>query len=318
MQVEFFGLNDEVAKKCIVDKLAALQSSKYDSLSVSFNHDPRMKIPSADFKVLLLFEPQAVMPWQYKRRNYLEFNLVIPMSLWRAKRLGFEHYAFQSYAFEGLDSPEFIEQRDKRIVMINSAKFSSGCTSLYGLRRATSKQLYSLGLDYSLYGENWRMPKRVELKKRLVSLRNSFVAREKICVNELLSHFLYRYPEYCGRVENKLKLLAQVQLSLVIENDLDDITEKLFDSLYAGAVPIYVGPEFSKEFPQLERCIIRADASVDNIIEIVQKTTSEEIQGRRLAIDEFLSNDSKTGIGFWRPIEQWGKVSEIICGALMA
>jgi hypothetical protein len=310
--IEFIGLNDEVAKKCIMNKLMQIETSKYESVSVSLDHDPRQKIPSADFRVLLLFEPQAVMPWQYRRDNYSKFNLVVPMSFWRAKELGIENHFFKSYANEGLRFPELDNQRKKKIVMINSAKFSSGCTSLYSLRRETSKRLHSIGEDYTLYGENWRMPKILELRKRLVSLRNSIVARESICINEFASLMLYRYPEYYGWIENKFELLSQAQLSLIIENDRHDITEKIFDSMYAGAVPIYVGPEFSREFPQLERCIIRASTNVDSIVEKVQGTTYEEVQRCRLAIKKFLGDESEAGIGFWRPEYQWNKVSEII------
>jgi hypothetical protein len=301
-----------------MDKLMHVETCKYKSLSVSFNHEPKLELPSADFKVLILFEPKAVMPWQYKRKNYSQFDLVIPMSFWRAKKLRIEHYAYQSYEYEFLEHPVSSEMRDKRVVMINSAKFSSGCTSLYGLRRATSRRLYSLGENYALYGENWNMPKRLEIKKRLVSVRNSVIARERICIHELTSQMFYRYPEYCGWVANKMEILSQSQLSLVIENDLDDVTEKLFDSMRAGAVPIYVGPEFSVEFPRLERCIIRADATVNSIIKKVQSTTDEEIQSRRFAIKEYLNDESDLGIGFWRSSRQWSKVSEIIYNALLA
>ena len=318
MQVEFFGLNDEVAKKSILDEITSLNHKKYKKVSVSFNHDPSFKLPPADFRVLLLWEPKAVMPWQYQKVNYSTFDLVIPMSGWRAQNLGLKEFAYHPYDFDEIKPITTNEGRTKRLVMINSAKFSSGCSSLYGLRRAASKKLFEIGVDYSLYGTNWHMSKVMEVRKRITSLKNSLLAREKICFQEFISQLWYSYPEYKGWVENKFGILSQFQLSLVIENEQDWVTEKVFDSLYAGAIPIYVGPDFSKEFPKLEACVIRANANTDDLVRKVRETSADQIARKQIAIREFLSDKSKTGIGFWHPKEQWGHVSKVIHRALLS
>lgn len=318
MQVEFVGFNDEVAKNSILDEITYLNHKRYKKLSISFNHDPSFKLPSADYRVLLLWEPKAVMPWQYQIRNYSAFDLVIPMSIWRAQNLGLREYAYHPYNFDGIKPITSNSGRTKRVVMINSAKFSSGCSSLYGLRRAASKELFDIGADYSLYGNNWQMPKIMEVRKRATSLKNSLLAREKICLREFASQLWYSFPEYKGWVESKFEILSQFQLSLVIENDQDWVTEKIFDSLYAGAIPIYVGPDLSEKFPKLEECVIRAKANTDDLVRRVIETTDEEIESRQIAIREFLRDKSKTGIGFWHPKQQWGQVSKIIHRALLA
>ena len=318
MQVEFVGLNDEVAKKSILYEMTSLNHKKYKKLSISFNHNPSFKLPSADYRVLLLWEPKAVMPWQYQPRNQSAFDLVIPMSFWRAQNLGLKEFAYHPYDFDGIKPITSNNGRTKRVVMINSAKFSSGCSSLYGLRRATSKKLLDIGVEYSLYGTNWHMSKTMEVRKRITSLKNSLLAREKICFQELTSQLWYSYPEYKGWVENKFEILSHFQLSLVIENEQDWVTEKIFDSLYAGAIPIYVGPDFSKEFPKLEACVIRANANIDDVVRKVKETSADQIENKQIAIREFLSDKSKTGIGFWHPNEQWGHVSKVIHRALLA
>jgi len=316
--IEFHGLNDDVARKSIMDKLSSLRHKKFKNLSVSFNHDPSFRFPSSDYRVLLLWEPKAVMPWQYQPRNYSAFDLVIPMSSWRARNLGLADFGFHPYNFEGIKPITSNALRTRRVVMINSAKFSSGCSSMYGLRRTISKRLFDLGEDYSLYGTNWHMSKTLEVRKRITSLKNPLIAGEKICARELTSQLWYAYPEYKGWVENKFEILSYFELSLVIENEQDWVTEKLFDSLYGGAVPIYVGPDLSQEFPRLERCIIRAGASVDEVVRKVQETSNGEIQSRRLAISKFLSDKSDTGIGFWHPNQQWGHVSDVIFQAILS
>ncbi len=258
------------------------------------------------------------MPWQYQKANYSTFDLVIPMSGWRAQNLDLKEFAYHPYGFDGIKPITTNEGRTKRLVMINSAKFSSGCSSLYGLRRAASKKLFEIGVDYSLYGTNWHMSKIMEVRKRITSLKNSLLAREKVCFQEFISQLWYSYPEYKGWVENKFGVLSQFQLSLVIENEQDWVTEKVFDSLYAGAIPIYVGPDFSKEFPKLEACVIRANANTDDVVRKVKETSADQIESKQIAIREFLSDKSKTGIGFWHPNEQWGHVSKVIHRALLA
>jgi hypothetical protein len=48
---------------------------------------------------------------------------------------------------------------------------------------------------------------------------------------------------YLGLSSNKLETLANYRYSLVIENSMEFMTEKLFDSLFAGTFPVYVGPD---------------------------------------------------------------------------
>ena len=79
-----------------------------------------------------------------------------------------------------------------------------------------------------------------------------------------------------------------------------------------------MGPDFSKEFPKLEACVIRANANIDDVVRKVKETSADQIESKQIAIREFLSDKSKTGIGFWHPNEQWGHVSKVIHRALLA
>jgi hypothetical protein len=196
--------------------------------------------------------------------------------------------------------------------MVNSAKFSAGKSSLYGLRRATSKALAESEINYCLFGSNWKMSRIMELRKRFVALRNSIVASEEISWRELTSQLWYQYPEYSGWIDNKFEVLSQYELSLVIENEIDWVTEKIFDSIYSGTVPVYVGPDLSHEFPLLESCVIRADSTVEGVLAAVRSATKEQIAFRKRAIEMFVNDQSENGIDFWSPKIQWGHVSKII------
>ena len=47
---------------------------------------------------------------------------------------------------------------------------------------------------------------------------------------------------YLGQSDNKLRTISKYKVSLVIENSAEYMSEKLMDSVLAGAIPVYVGP----------------------------------------------------------------------------
>lgn len=312
MQINFYGLKDDLAKNLITQALSKNFNPRIDSVSISFNHDHSFDFPDSDFRVLILWEPAAVMPWQYNKNNLAKFDLVIPMSSWRAKRLGIKEFAYHPYDANGFNPISPFTVRREGIVMVNSAKFSAGKSSLYGLRRATSKALAESDINYFLFGSNWKMSRFMELRKRFVALRNSIIASDEISWRELTSQLWYQYPEYSGWIHDKFQVLSQYELSLVIENESDWVTEKIFDSIYAGTVPVYVGPDLSDEFPLIESCVIRADSTPQGVLAAVHSATGDQIALRKHAIEAFVNDKSDKGIGFWSPRSQWKRVGEIV------
>jgi hypothetical protein len=48
-----------------------------------------------------------------------------------------------------------------------------------------------------------------------------------------------------GIVDDKQAVLADAEFAVVIENSANYVSEKLFDAMFAGCVPLYVGPPLS-------------------------------------------------------------------------
>jgi galactose mutarotase-like enzyme len=61
-------------------------------------------------------------------------------------------------------------------------------------------------------------------------------------LNENFSDLWHNYSLVKGHMPENLENLQNYNYSIVIENDLDYISEKVWKSIYAGALPIYVGP----------------------------------------------------------------------------
>ena len=90
--------------------------------------------------------------------------------------------------------------------------------------------------DFALFGNGWLVP-----QKRLGNLGKWRYRLEKV-LPFLLGQSVF--PSYQGSAKNKFEVLAKARFCICFENAKDIpgyVTEKLFDSLFAGCVPIYWG-----------------------------------------------------------------------------
>jgi hypothetical protein len=235
--------------------------------------------------------------------------MIIPFSPWRSELLGLSNWTYYPYKFSGLSYSSGVK-RDIWISMINAAKFSSGVSSNYGLRRKVSKLLDEQGIDFRLYGWDWNSSFIDEFKRRAFALRNSLGAQDEISWTETFSTLFYRFKAYKGGISDKSEILQRSQLTLIIENDSDYITEKLFDAFTFRAVPIYVGPSFERYLPDLEKCIIRCEREASAVIEIIKGITPAEVNSKRLEIDKLMLGG--TLIKELESEQVWEKIGEMV------
>lgn len=234
------------------------------------------------FNVLILAEPQSVIPWQYMKSVLRRFDLVIPISQVRANRIGSKNWAPLPYDFKVNRFSE--NSRIEKVVMINSAKFSANKNSLYALRRNVSKQLSLLNIGYKLVGDNWKMSKRKEMRERIWAVRKEISAGNFPDFHEAFSNFFYRYPEHVGRVDDKFTELSKYQYALVIENETDYLSEKLFDAISAGCVPVYIGYNLNS-FEKLSNCVIQIEPDVTKIIDFFKTNNTKLYKEKKDYID---------------------------------
>jgi hypothetical protein len=239
------------------------------------------------FNVLILWEPKSVSPWQYKTNCLREFDLVVPISPWRAENLNLENWIFHPINIDVRDNMNVIKSRT--VVMINSSKFSANRLSLYGFRRQVSKELNQSPIDYDLFGGNWHMSKRKEFRERLWALRKEFQTNNQPSLTEAFSYFFYRFPEYRGIVEDKVQTISNYKYALVIENEADFISEKVFDVIFAKTVPIYVGPDLNR-FQPIAQCVIQCKPDVGEILKVLSEDNQDIYLQKKIAIDKINSD----------------------------
>jgi len=235
----FFGSVPQGLEDLLMNKLNELAPRNKRPLDLYFDFAiPQVGVES--FKVLVLLEPPSVMPENYTAKALKPFDLVIPLSPWRAKMMGLPFFAFQP-----VEVPNTVLNREikkSRLVFINALKFGSVSSSLYGWRLDVLRKLQKAGLSVDVYGPNWDMSLIMEFRKRLSATRRA-LSNEEFDLVEAWKGFCFRPVGILGETSNKFETISRYRFALIIENDKNSLTEKLFDALFSSAIVFYRGPK---------------------------------------------------------------------------
>jgi len=121
--------------------------------------------------------------------------------------------------------PKIPFAKKKLLINISMNKFSHYPKELYSARRAAIRYFErNYSDDFDLYGVGWNRPMNL--------------------LEKVLPFTQQIYPSYRGTVKNKWDVMPYYRFSLCYENVRDEpgyITEKIFDSMRCGCVPIYWG-----------------------------------------------------------------------------
>lgn len=238
-------------------------------------------------RAFLLFEPPVVMPRTYA-------------ALPRLTRTFEAVYVYNTeghgYSLRGVDRsrlrvlrfpqptrgvlPQWSRrERQRKLVVINGNKRPwSREGELYSERiRAIAELEPRDAVD--LYGQGWN---RVLLGHRR-TLRQFFWPQ--------LRHYRALQRVYRGPVASKHDTLARYDVALCLENCVmrGYVTEKVFDCLYAGTVPLYLGaPDIAEILPR--RCYIdaRAFSSWTEAWDAVRGLSRDELDEHRAAGKDYL------------------------------
>ena len=213
--------------------------------------------------VIILSEPEVVRPDLYSHKFLKTTKNILPLGKYRANRLNLKY--FVNWPVELPKYKRVNKTRNQKISIVNEHKFSSSSRSKYGLRREIIKY-FELNLPgkLDLYGVEWNVNKKIELKRRLFALRNhkSFASIDLV---ETFSDFWRGYESCVGHMHQDCELLTEYSASICIENDNDYVSEKVWKSLYAGCPTIYIGPTLIYD-NKLKDCLMIADENVESVV----------------------------------------------------
>lgn len=304
------------------DLIAALESHHFKAVEnlpakylIAVNHNPSVykKFLQVGGKpqntVLIMLEPLAVYPAQYKKRIQRKYSLVLAPG---NPRFSTSKNGFVAWPYEVLPNPllptgqspkldEVVREntilglfdyinwstRSKFLVMINANKVSPTSAENYSLRRKIAAAIP--GSHLSVYGALWNAPIHKLLRERIAvtwfSIKGGYLPNLWHVYGDLHK----RYPNAYGTVDDKQALLRNSKFSIVIENDSNYLSEKIFDSLINGCIPIYLGT-LPPDLFLPKNIFIPLDCRPDEIVNKLDSLSDAIIREYLSSTQDFLSS----------------------------
>ena len=261
-----------------------------------FGNDPSEKLPKVEPRapaVLVRLEPEVIRPQNYRADYLKHMSMVIDVGrppLASKSRLNWP----QRWNLEHLESPKIASsERIDRLAIINANKMSFVKGELYTLRRIAAQK----SSDIDVWGFDWDMPwfRRATkvLEELLIPLKHGFGIKPA-AINGWFKSPL----SFMGTSQDKLSTLASYKYALVIENSLEYMSEKLFDSLFAGTFPIYVGPN-PVDFGMPEFVAIHATPDIDSIMKAIEQARKVDLDLWRASVLDWLKSDGVEQAWSW-------------------
>ena len=263
--------------------------------------------------ILIRTEPYAVFPAQYKTKIEDKYGLIITygrkenakgkfyevehpytylpnpnLQMMRGKNL---QEIFGSPDFRELFTIENWKTRPIDLSLIAGNKVSGTSNSNYKIRRDLAKNFRIHQLK--IYGKFWNGSATEKLMHRLSVLKFSVQAGFIPNILSIYGKFFQNYKNYVGQVPDKHLIVRQSKFSLVIENSSDYVSEKLFDALINGSIPLYYGPNLQNMGVPGNQIALEFDGTSEGLEKQISEITEKEISIYLRSIKEYLENNKK-------------------------
>jgi hypothetical protein len=224
---------------------------------------------------LFLWEPPSVSPENWDPELHKLFPLIFT---WHDNyidgRQFIKIHSPQARQFPRTPNISFVGK--KLLINISMNKFSSHPRELYSARRAAIRYFEQTQPEnFDLYGVGWNRP--VNIFEKMLPITRQI------------------YPSYRGTVKNKWDVLPQYRFSLCYENIHDEpgyVTEKIFDSMRAGCVPLYWGAPNISDYVDpdafIDRRKFKSNAELETFLLGI---TEKEYLMYQASIQEYLDSE---------------------------
>ena len=231
-------------------------------------------------RILVRLEPSVVWPSNYSQDALTQVTKVIDVG--RSNPLEGGFCAWPQDWSQHKDYVKPVDPKNDRVALINGNKLSFIEGEMYSLRRQC---IYGLD-ELDLFGVGWGLTFQRKFlifgAEMLLAIRNGFfpqIANAR--------HWFKKPNNWKGAPSSKLETLSEYKYTLVIENSIDYITEKLFDAFFARCIPIYVGPDLSN-FNIPDELAIQVKPDLDSIGAGLKDARSLDYQKWKFALENWL------------------------------
>lgn len=249
---------------------------------ICFDHYPRVLRRLKGFPVrsrmLITFEPAAVHPVQHTHKARAHYGTTVVAS--PRQILGPSDILILPGVLGPIDESQIAERAIKRIPfsvgVLNENKFSFVPGNLYKYRVEGIRELVRNQVPVFLGGGTWGKGLSFDLWRQVLAL--GVLVRDRLPFDLREAHFGLPKSKFLtlrGRVPSVLDFYSEFEFALVIENDPNYLSEKLFNALQAGCVPLYVGPPL-QEFGLSPELAIQISRNLDTLSKTVRTLTEDQ------------------------------------------
>ncbi len=235
-----------------------------------------IQVGMADRVVLFLWEGPGVQPPNWKPSlhrlfpNIFTWNDRLVQRNDRARKF----HLPQPDVFPSIHPVAFSQK--KLLINISMNKHSTHSRSLYGERLKAIRYFQKhYPDDFDLYGYGWERPLRPG--------------------DRLFPSAWRSYPTYRGAVAHKWEVLPRYRFSISYENLKDEpgyVSERIFDSMRSGCVPIYWGAPNITDYVDQEAFIDRRRfANHDELARYLKDMPEAEYNRYQEAMKDYLASD---------------------------
>jgi alpha(1,3/1,4) fucosyltransferase len=244
----FITLRNHFASQCVHINTQSVTSPSDSDLIFVENYKESIFLKNyPQKKVLLLSECTHLLPELNSCKYKSKFDLIFT---YQDDLIDNEFIFGSRYSF---DFPKSINKNSCRpflSCMIAGNKRCSHSGELYSERAKIIEwfEKYNSN-DFHLYGNGWDKPDKMAV---------SWIKRKILYKKPLNTFFLKKLRNYKGRIETKKITMQNYKFAFTLENANNIngwVTEKIFDAMFAGCIPIYEGaPNINDYLP--ENCYI--------------------------------------------------------------
>lgn len=251
------------------------------SVEVPLNSLHRPLIPKSyvNNALLVVHEPSVVRPFNIKTNVLNRFRKVVLVG-----RPNCENSAFWPALYLDRFSTFSAKEKLPRACMISSNRLSLVKGELYSLRR----KVVDSNPVVDLYGQGWDSTLSSRLKQLLFEIYLSSASGNFPQLRALKGYFRTKRLSL-GAVGDKLEKNSHYKVSVVIENSMEYMSEKLLEAIAAGSIPVYVGPKVTS-FGIPGSLVVQVDPTVDSVNEGITKALEMNHHDWSKTVLEWLEN----------------------------